>query len=67
MSNQDQAVNILVDAPKDFTVNSVVKFTQALNGQVDIGATLIQKIEQDNFNKISYLETLTQHSGSGAH
>ena len=49
-------LQLLGEAPKDFTLVDVIRFTWQLSGRLDSTATTLSKINQDNFNKVSVFE-----------
>ena len=56
-------LQLLGEAPKDFTLVDVIRFTWQLSSRLDTTATAISKISADNFNKVNVLEESLKQSG----
>lgn len=49
---------MLAEAPKDFTLVDVIRVNWQLSAKLDSSAGIMQKIENDHFNKVSYIEEM---------
>ena len=56
---------LLVNAPKDSTLVDVIRYNWQLSARVDSAATLLQKLNTDHFNKVSYVEEMAKRAKQG--
>jgi len=55
----------LGEAPKDFTLVDVIRFTWQLSSRLDTTATTLSRINSDNFNKVNTFEESLKSGNSG--
>lgn len=60
--NSEKQNSLLDEAPKDFTLVDVIRQNWQLSAKIDSSAGLLQRLQSEHFNKISYIEEMSKRT-----